>query len=155
MKSLNTYLNEKLLINKNFKVNVNDKFYEKFKDVLKTNSDIGWWKTGSINAVIPMKLSIEDKNAVNNVKEFFNTDDFVYSRSVSKDFEKEINLYYDILKFIANNKDNIEFFYINEKMNDGDYLIYLFETGKIKVAVWGHENIVSTNRGTIAFQYIK
>ena len=47
---------------------------------------------------------------------------------------------------------------MNEKMNGGDYanyLIYLFEAGKIKVAVWGDAKIEDDNRGgTIVFQYI-
>ena len=75
-----------------------------------------------------------------------------------KNLKKTCKLYYDILKFIDDNKDEIEFFYMNEKMNGGDYadyLIYLFEAGKIKVAVWGDAKIEDDNRGgTIVFQYI-
>ena len=166
MKSLNTYLkdnksslislNEKLLVNKNFKdTNANDEFYNEFGGILSANSDIGWFKTYNIKNSIPMKIAIEDKNAVNKIKEFFNISSIKYSRSVTDDYKKERALYYDILKFISDNKDDMEFFYINEQTQNGDYLIYLFETGKIKVAVWGHEKIVDTNRGTIAFQYIK
>ena len=166
MKSLNTYLkdnksslislNEKLLVNKNFKgTNANDEFYNEFGNILSANSDIGWFKPHNIKDLFSLKLALEDENAVNKLKEFFNNDNIKYSRSVTEDFKKERALYYDILKFIANNKDDMKFFYINEQTTNGDYLIYLFETGKIKVAVWGHKKIVDTNRSTIVFQYIK
>ena len=159
MKNLSSYLTEKLLINKNFKdVNANDEFYNKFRKVLSSKSKFGWFEIRGIANSIPMKLSIEDKTASNKIKEFFNIDNIIYTRAVLENFKKECELYYDILKFIDDNKDSLEFFYINEKMNGGDYvdyLIYLFDAGKIKVAVWGDANIVeNNNKATIVFQYI-
>ena len=159
MKNLRSYLTEKLLINKNFEyTNVNDEFYEKFKDELKVNSEILWFKVDHVENIIPTKISIGDKKSSNEIKEFFNIKEIKYVRSVAKKFKKTCKLYYDILKFIDDNKDEMEFFYMNEKMNGGDYvdyLIYLFEAGKIKVAVWGDAKIEDDNRGgTIVFQYI-
>ena len=159
MKNLRSYLTEKLLINKNFEyTNVNDEFYEKFKDELKVNSEILWFKVDHVENIIPTKISIGDKKSSNEIKEFFNIKEIKYVRSVAKKFKKTCKLYYDILKFIDDNKDEMEFFYMNEKMNGGDYvdyLIYLFEAGKIKVAVWGDAKIDDDNRGgTIVFQYI-
>lgn len=158
MKNLRSYLTEKLLINKNFEcVNANNEFYEKFKDELKVNSEILWFKVEHVENIIPTKISIGDKNSSNEIKEFFNIKEIKYVRSVAKNFKKTCKLYYDILKFIDDNKDEMEFFYMNEKMNGGDYadyLIYLFEAGKIKVAVWGDAKIEDDNRGTIVFQYI-
>ena len=159
MKNLRSYLTEKLLINKNFEyTNVNDEFYEKFKDELKVNSEILWFKVDHVENIIPTKISIGDKKSSNEIKEFFNIKEIKYVRSVAKKFKKTCKLYYDILKFIDDNKDEMEFFYMNEKMNGGDYvdyLIYLFDAGKIKVAVWGDAKIDDDNRGgTIVFQYI-
>ena len=159
MKNLRSYLTEKLLINKNFEyTNANDEFYEKFKDELKVNSEILWFKVDHVENIIPTKISIGDKKSSNEIKEFFNIKEIKYVRSVAKKFKKTCKLYYDILKFIDDNKDEMEFFYMNEKMNGGDYvdyLIYLFEAGKIKVAVWGDAKIEDDNRGgTIVFQYI-
>ena len=159
MKNLRSYLTEKLLINKNFEyTNVNDEFYEKFKDELKVNSEILWFKVDHVENIIPTKISIGDKKSSNEIKEFFNIKEIKYVRSVAKKFKKTCKLYYDILKFIDDNKDEMEFFYMNEKMNGGDYvdyLIYLFDAGKIKVAVWGDAKIEDDNRGgTIVFQYI-
>ena len=159
MKNLRSYLTEKLLINKNFEyTNANDEFYEKFKDELKVNSEILWFKVEHVENIIPTKISIGDKNSSNEIKEFFNIKEIKYVRSVAKKFKKTCKLYYDILKFIDDNKDEMEFFYMNEKMNGGDYadyLIYLFDAGKIKVAVWGDAKIEEDNRGgTIVFQYI-
>ena len=159
MKNLRSYLTEKLLINKNFEyTNVNDEFYEKFKDELKVNSEILWFKVDHVENIIPTKISIGDKKSSNEIKEFFNIKEIKYVRSVAKKFKKTCKLYYDILKFIDDNKDEMEFFYMNEKMNGRDYaayLIYLFDAGKIKVAVWGDAKIEDDNRGgTIVFQYI-
>lgn len=154
MKSLNTYLTEKLLVNKNFKgINTNDAFHNDFGSILSADSEIGWFKTYDIKDLLSIRLAFEDKNAIDKIKEFFNIGSVKYSRSVTEDFKKERALYYDILKFIADNKDDMKFFYINE--TNGEYFIYLFETGKIKVAIWGFEKIVGTRRGTIVFQYIK
>ena len=133
MKSLNTYLNEKLIINKNFKdVNANDEFYNKFRKVLSSKSKFGWFEIRGIANSIPMKLSIEDKTASNKIKEFFNIDNIIYTRAVMENFKKECELYYDILKFIDDNKDDMEFFYMNEHTKSGEYLIYLFEARKNK-----------------------
>ena len=155
MKNLSSYLTEKLLLNKNFKdVNANDEFYNKFRKVLSSKSKFGWFEIHGIANSIPMKLSIEDKTAPNKIKEFFNIDNIIYTRAVMKNFKKECELYYDILKFIDDNKDAMEFFYMNEHTKSGDYLIYLFEAVKIKVAVWGNKEIVGNNIATITFQYI-
>ena len=133
MKSLNTYLNEKLIINKNFKdVNANDEFYNKFRKVLSSKSKFGWFEIRGIANSIPMKLSIEDKTASNKIKEFFNIDNIIYTRAVMENFKKECELYYDILKFIDDNKDDMEFFYMNKHTKSGEYLIYLFEARKNK-----------------------
>ena len=155
MKNLSSYLTEKLLVNKNFKdVNANNEFYNKFRKVLSSKSKFGWFEIHGIANSIPMKLSIEDKTAPNKIKEFFNIDNIIYTRAVIENFKKECELYYDILKFIDDNKDAMEFFYMNEHTKSGDYLIYLFEARKIKVAVWGNKEIVGNNIAAITFQYI-
>ncbi len=157
MKNLSSYLTEKLIINKNFKSGIaNDEFYNKFCNFLSLESNIRWFEMYDIYDVISTsKLSIEDKTASNKIKEFFNIEDgVIYKRDIIPYFKKDCELYYDILKFIDDNKDAMEFFYINEHTKSGDYLIYLFEAGKIKVAVWGHKKIVDKERATISFQYI-
>ena len=156
MKSLNTYLNEKLIINKNFKSGIaNDEFYNKFCNFLSSNSNIRWFKIYDIRDSITRKISIEDKTALNKIEEFFNIEDgVIYKRDIIPYFKKPCELYYDMLKFIDDNKDAIEFFYMNEHTKSGEYLIYLFEAEKIKVAVWGNKKIVYNNIATISFQYI-
>ena len=156
MKSLNTYLNEKLIINKNFKSGIaNDEFYNKFCNFLSSNSNIRWFKIYDIRDSITRKISIEDKTALNKIEEFFNIEDgVIYKRDIIPYFKNTCELYYDMLKFIDDNKDAMEFFYMNEHTKSGDYLIYLFEAEKIKVAVWGHKKIIDKERATITFQYI-
>ena len=158
MKSLNTYLTEKLLVNKNFKCGIaNDEFYNKFCNFLSLESNIRWFEMYDIYDVISTsKLSIEDKTALNKIEEFFNIEDgVIYKRDIIPYFKKDCELYYDMLKFIDDNKDAIEFFYMNEHTKSEDYLIYLFEAEKIKVALWGYKKIVDKERATITFQYIK
>ena len=156
MKSLNTYLTEKLLVNKNFKSGIaNDEFYNKFCNFLSSNSNIRWFKIYDIRDSITSKISIEDKTALNKIEEFFNIEDgVIYKRDIISYFKKPCELYYDMLKFIDDNKDAIEFFYMNEHTKSEDYLIYLFESEKIKVALWGNKEIVGNNIATITFQYI-
>ena len=156
MKNLSSYLTEKLIINKNFKSGIaNDEFYNKFCNFLSSNSNIRWFKIYDIRDSITRKISIEDKTALNKIEEFFNIEDgVIYKRDIIPYFKKPCELYYDMLKFIDDNKDAIEFFYMNEHTKSGEYLIYLFEARKIKVAVWGNKKIVYNNIATISFQYI-
>ena len=156
MKNLSSYLTEKLIINKNFKSGIaNDEFYNKFCNFLSSNSNIRWFKIYDIRDSITRKISIEDKTALNKIEEFFNIEDgVIYKRDIISYFKKPCELYYDMLKFIDDNKDAIEFFYMNEHTKSEDYLIYLFEAEKIKVALWGYKKIVDKERATITFQYI-
>ena len=158
MKSLNTYLNEKLIINKNYKWGkANLEFYNKFSNFLSSKSDLGWFDIYHIKDVIPTGISGVNKTASNKIKEFFNNDDIKYIIGVTDHYEERCELYYDILKFIDNNKDDMEFIYINEPTNSREYLTYLFEAGQIKVGIWGYETVVVGERSpkaTIVFQYI-
>ena len=158
MKSLNTYLNERLIINKNYKGGkANLEFYNKFSNFLSSKSDLGWFEMNDIKDNIPERILIEDKTASNKIKKFFNNDDIKYIIGVTDHYEERCELYYDILKFIDDNKDDMEFFYINESPNRKEYLIYLFESCDIKVGIWGYETIVVGERSPrviIAFQYI-
>ena len=158
MKSLNTYLTEKLLVNKNFKSGIaNIEFYNKFRNFLSSRSEIGWFETNDIKDNIPERILIKDKTASNKIKEFFNNDDIKYIIGVTDHYEERCELYYDMLKFIDDNKDDMEFFYINESPNSKEYLTYLFEAVDIKVGIWGYETIVVGERSPrviITFQYI-
>ena len=158
MKSLNTYLTEKLLVNKNFKSGIaNIEFYNKFRNFLSSKSEIGWFEMNDIKDNIPERILIKDKTASNKIKEFFNNDDIKYIIGVTDHYEEICELYYDMLKFIDDNKDDMEFFYINESPNSKEYLTYLFEAVDIKVGIWGYETIVVGERSPrviITFQYI-
>lgn len=158
MKSLNTYLNERLIINKNYKGGkANLEFYNKFSNFLSSKSDLGWFEMNDIKDNIPERILIKDKTASNKIKEFFNNDDIKYIIGVTDHYEEICELYYEMLKFIDDNKDDMEFFYINESPNSKEYLTYLFEAVDIKVGIWGYETIVVGERSPrviITFQYI-
>ena len=129
MKNLSSYLTEKLIINKNFKSGIaNDQFYNKFCNFLSSNSNIRWFKIYDIRDSITRKISIEDKTALNKIEEFFNIEDgVIYKHDIIPYFKKPCELYYDMLKFIDDNKDAIEFFYMNEHTKSEDYLINIFK----------------------------
>ena len=165
MKSLSTYLkdnslNERLIINKNFKGGkANIEFYDKFSNFLSSKSDLGWFDVYHIKDAIPTGLSDNNETASNKIKQFFSDNYIKYILGVvdADPYEDICELYYDILKFIDDNKDDMEFIYINEPTNRREYLTYLFEAGKIKVGIWGYETVVVGERSphaTIAFQYI-
>ena len=158
MKSLNTYLNERLIINKNYKGGkANLEFYNKFSNFLSSKSDLGWFDIYHIKDVIPTGISGVNKTASNKIREFFSDNYIKYILGVSDPYENRCELYYDILKFIDNNKDDMEFIYINEPTNSREYLTYLFEAGQIRVGIWGYETVVVGERSpkaTIVFQYI-
>ena len=168
MKSLSTYLkdnksslislNERLIINNNFKGGkANIEFYDKFSNFLSSKSDLGWFDVYHIKDAISTEILHDNETAYNKIKEFFSDNYIKYILGVTEHYEDRCELYYDILKFINDNKDDMDFIYINEPTNRREYLTYLFEAGKIKVGIWGYETVVVGERSphvTIAFQYI-
>ena len=132
----------------------NLEFYNKFSNFLSSKSDLGWDDVYHIKDVIPTGISGVNKTASNKIREFFSDNYIKYILGVTEHYENRCELYYDMLKFIDDNKDAIEFFYMNEHTKSEDYLIYLFEAEKIKVALWGYKKIVDKERATITFQYI-
>ena len=135
----------------------NLEFYNKFSNFLSSKSDLGWFDIYHIKDVIPTGISGVNKTASNKIREFFSDNYIKYILGVSDPYENRCELYYDILKFIDNNKDDMEFIYINEPTNSIEYLTYLFEAGQIKVGIWGYETVVVGERSpkaTIVFQYI-
>lgn len=124
---------------------------------LSSKSDLRWFDVYHIKDVIPTGLSDVNKTASNKIKEFFNDNYIKYVLGVTDPYENICELYYNILKFIDDNKNDMEFIYINEPTNRREYLTYLFEAGQIKVGIWGYETVVvgeRSPRATIAFQYI-
>ncbi len=135
----------------------NLEFYNKFSNFLSSKSDLGRFDIYHIKDVIPTGISGVNKTASNKIREFFSDNYIKYILGVSDPYENRCELYYDILKFIDNNKDDMEFIYINEPTNSREYLTYLFEAGQIKVGIWGYETVVVGERSpkaTIVFQYI-
>ena len=135
----------------------NLEFYNKFSNFLSSKSDLGWFDIYHIKDVIPTGISGVNKTASNKIRKFFSDNYIKYILGVSDPYENRCELYYDILKFIDNNKDDMEFIYINEPTNSREYLTYLFEAGQIKVGIWGYETVVVGERSpkaTIVFQYI-
>lgn len=124
---------------------------------LSSKSDLRWFDVYHIKDAIPTGLSDVNKTASNKIKEFFNDNYIKYVLGVTDPYENICELYYNILKFIDDNKNDMEFIYINEPTNRREYLTYLFEAGQIKVGIWGYETVVvgeRSPRATIAFQYI-
>lgn len=102
---------------------------------LSSKSDLRWFDVYHIKDAIPTGLSDVNKTASNKIKEFFNDNYIKYVLGVTDPYENICELYYNILKFIDDNKNDMEFIYINEPTNRREYLTYLFEAGQIKVGI--------------------
>ena len=115
MKSLSMYLkdnksslislNERLIINKNFKGGkANLEFYDKFSNFLSSKSDLGQNDVYHIKDAISTEILHDNETAYNKIKEFFSDNYIKYILGVTEHYENRCKLYYDILKFIDDNK---------------------------------------------------
>lgn len=149
-------VNEKLIVNKNTKlVSDNEEFYEEFKDYLNIrNHNIDWYHSANVVWALPTSMEPAWINA---------TTDFFAKRSVyvkyakdMKHYDKLTKLYKDMIEFI--NDNDVELAYkgydTNNKFKGDDYFIYLLETEKLKVCIYGWPEVdVENHIGTMIFQY--
>ena len=149
-------LSEKLIVNKNTKlVSDNELFYEEFKYYLNIrNHDIDWYQSASVEWALPTLMNPAWINT---------TTDFFAKRSVYVKYAKDMKhyaqltkLYKDMIEFI--NVNDIELAYkaydTNNKFKGDDYFIYLLETEKLKVCIYGWPEVdVENHIGTMIFQY--
>ena len=87
--------------------------YIKFSNFLSSKSDLGWFDVYHIKDAIPTGLSDVNKTASNKIKEFFSDNYIKYVLGVADPYENICELYYDILEFIDDKKNDMEFIYIN------------------------------------------
>lgn len=155
MKSLQQHISEKLIVNRNIKIYDNESFYEEFKDYLNIrNHYIDWYHSADVSYTLPTLMNPAWIDATTN---------FFAKRSVyvkyAKDlthYDKVTKLYKDMIEFI--NVNNIELAYkaydTNNKFKGENYFIYLLETEKLKVCIYGWPEVdVEKHIGTIIFQY--
>ena len=149
-------VNEKLVINKDTQlVSDNEEFYEEFKYYLNIrNHYIDWYQSANVEWVLPTLMKPAWMDATTN---------FFAKRSVYIKYAKDLKhyaqvtkLYKDMIEFI--NVNNIELTYkaydTNNKFKGDDYFIYLIETEKLKVCIYGWPEVdVENHIGTIIFQY--
>ena len=156
MKSLYKHIIEKLVINKDYKsLNENEEFYEKFKDYLNIrNHDIDWYHSADILFALPTLMKHTWRDAMINF--FAKRSVYIKYAKDFKHYDKVTKLYKDMIEFI--NDNNIELTYkaydSNNDFKGNDYFIYLLETKKLKVCIYGWPDVdVSEHIGTMIFQY--
>ncbi len=156
MKRLTTYLNEKLVINKNTKlVSDNEEFYEEFKNHLNIrNRNIDWYHSADVTWVLPTLMKPAWIDATTNF--FAKRSVYIKYANDFKHYDEVTKLYKDMIEFI--NDNNIELTYkaydTNNKFKGNDYFIYLLETKKLKVCIYGWPEVdVENHIGTMIFQY--
>ena len=158
MKNLSNYITEKLIINKDIKVVYdNESFYEEFKDYLNIrNSHIDWYHSADVAWALPTSM---DPAWIDTTTNFFaKRSVYVKYAKDMKHYAQVTKLYKDMIEFINVNDNNIELTYkaydTNKKFKGDDYFIYLIETEKLKVCIYGWPEVdVENHIGTMIFQY--
>ena len=156
MKTLQQHIQEKLLINKDTKIVYdNELFYEEFKDYLNIrNKSIDWYGSADISFVLPTLMKPAWIDAATNF--FAKRAVYVKYAKDMKHYAQLTKLYKDMIEFI--NVNNIELAYKgydgSNKFKGDDYFIYLIETEKLKVCIYGWPEVdVEKHIGTMIFQY--
>lgn len=157
MKSLQQRISEKLVINKKFKDinNSIEEFYEEFKNHLNIrNRNIDWYHSANVSWVLPTLMKPSWRDAIMNF--FAKRSVYVKYAKDMKQYDEVTKLYKDMIEFI--NVNDIELTYkaydSNNKFKGDDYFIYLLETKKLKVCIYGWPEVdIEEHIGTIIFQY--
>lgn len=139
MKALSQHLNEKLIVNKDFKgINANDEFYNEFQEELNEGAYFIWGVASKLKNIIPIGIFEKEKKVITDT--FDTKKKILYTRiinNVSNNYA--IHIYKKMMEFI-NNNDDIEFIYNNYddyKM----YGMYIFKTEKRLLCVIGPKEI--------------
>ena len=137
MKSLVRHINEKLIVNKNFKgINTNDEFYNEFQEELNEGSYLIWDVASELKNVIPIGISEKEKKVITNA--FDTKKKILYTRINNTSNNYTVHIYKKMMEFI--NSNDIEFIYNNYddyKM----YVTYIFKAGKRLLCIVGPKKI--------------
>lgn len=136
--SLNEFIEEKLVINKNFKTKDNDEFYNEFQEELEYDSHFIWKIVSELKNVIPIAIYEKEKKVITDT--FDIKKKILYTRINNMSNNYAIHIYKKMIDFINNNDDIMEFIYGNYddyKM----YGVYLFKTEKKLLCIIGPKEI--------------
>lgn len=145
MKTLSQHLNEKLIINKNYKSpGINNTIYEAFKKDFQWMSHNNMWGMyKDLNNIIALGKSIRKKlNDI--IRPRIPNDRSIFVHYVNN--KKTTHIFYDILELLNEKHDDINFLcedtetrYINS-MSKSKVIIKVFETYEHVIGIVGPEN---------------
>lgn len=154
MISLSQYLNEKLIINKEFSgVNYNDMFYDKFEgDIVDLSTDGKFKTTDAVNKIHAINIPSSYKSYIGNeIRKYIPKNHSIFY-SVIVDSQQE-NIYKKMIKYINDNCDSMSFI-INKSFYSGDYTALIFETSDYIIGLIGSRKFpLSIVDSVILFSY--
>ena len=143
MKDLITFINEKLLINKNYNaVSTNDEFYEFAKSIMNDISSRKAWKQAdNINQIRKIITSSSYRESIDEkINNIIREDDYIFYFVCKSAYRR--NQWKSMLDWI-NEHENDMVFLANDTFGNGTYEVRVFETSECVIGLFG--NIVSTN----------
>ena len=157
MKNLNKYIQEKLIVNKNFKSIGADGFFDLFIDKINSLKESGVLKKQNYfdyNKYTDKYANYKNKEKRSNISELFNVNNYgnnntgniiLYQGLISPSYDKNIwnemrQIYNDMMSYIINNEKHINFIikYNNKRSN---YYVRAFKTFEYSIALFGNLNI--------------
>ena len=138
------HVNEKLLINKNFKVNGNDEFYETFKESISDLMECQYFtyhRHFKDIRYIPInsKLSDEINDAFEKAK---NSSGEIMHCAAETNVSMKI--YNNMIEYIDEHQNELEMMY-NEKYASADFVVKVIETSEILCALIGPKKVTPTS----------
>ena len=137
-------LDEKLVVNKNFKVNGNDEFYETFKESIGTFMECHYFTyhrhfKDIKNIPLTSKLSSEINDAFDKAKR--PSGEVMHCIAGS---EMSIKIYNNMIEYIDEHQNELEMMY-NVKYLGGDFVVNVIETSEILCAIVGPKRATPTS----------
>lgn len=145
MKTLNEYIEERLIINKNFKVNGNDEFYETFKESISDLMECQYFtyhRHFRDIRYIPMisKHSDEINDAFEKAKS--SSGEIMHCIAESN---TSMKIYNDMIEYIDEHKNELEMMYDHTYSGDVDFVVKVIETPEILCALIGPKKVTPTS----------
>lgn len=146
-------MNEKLLVNKNFKVNGNDEFYETFKESISDLMECQYFTYHRhFNDIRDLPLTKRLRNEINDAFDKAKSSLGEIMRCVT-DTDTSIKIYNNMIEYINEHQNELEMMY-NDKYSGVYFVVKVIETSEILCALIGPKKVTPTSSyGNIIVAY--
>ena len=149
MKNLSNYIQEKLVINKNFKGinnNANDEFYELVKSMMNEISSGHAWKyADNISQILEIKTTDQYKESIDEkINDIIRKDNCIFYFICMSTYRR--NEWKSWLDWINEHEDDMTFL-ANDTLGNGIYEVRVFETSERVIGLFGNTVSTSPNDG--------